>query len=497
MKKYIILCAILYCWLTNNIAIAQTTTATSPQLKSALDKFAQSPNLRHASWGFSARKTTDNTVVAAYNAEKSLKPASTLKLLTTAVALNLLGEDYTYTTLLQYDGHIDHGTLCGNLYIKGGGDPTLGTWRNNFGTGCEAVLQQWVKAVQQAGIRRIEGAVIGDASFFDTETIPPQWMWEDMGNYYGAGASGLSFRENQCDVVLSSGKTGSAVTLKNTIPPLPNVTLINELVAGAAGSGDEAYCFLAPYSLVGFLRGTIPPQRSSFTVRIAVPDPALSCAQQLQNALAQSGISAATPVTTQSQTTASKSNARQTLHSLASPPVSEIVFWTNKRSINLYAEHLLKTIGKTKYAQPTYAKGIEAVKSFMSERGIPTDGLLLQDGSGLSPLNAITADQLAILLRKMTADKQHYDSFFRSLAIAGDPTDVGFQKGLLDGTAAAKRVWVKSGYIGNSRSYAGYLKTLKNTTIAFSLIVNNYTCTNTQMKNEMENLLTALVQYGE
>ncbi|OWY20737.1 D-alanyl-D-alanine carboxypeptidase/D-alanyl-D-alanine-endopeptidase [Sphingobacteriales bacterium UPWRP_1] len=485
------------CFIAPLAVLAQPKPLQYQAVLNAITRFDNDPDLQTATWGYYVKDVKSGEVIATYNAHKTLSPASTLKVVTTAAALSVLGGNYTFTTKLEYDGIIDaKGVLKGNLYITGGGDPTLATNRSDMATAYERILEQWVAAVQKKGIKNIEGQVIGDASFFPDDMLPRQWVWEDIGNYYGAGVSGLNFHENRYDLIFSSGKTGTAAKLIKLIPEVPNLQLINEVTAGAAGTGDEAFLYGAPYNPVFYIRGTIPPNQSSFIVRGAAPEPALFAAFSLQNALKNAGITISSqPVTVRQLQLAGNIPASQrfTLLNTQSPPLSKIVYWTNKRSVNLFAETILRAMGKQQYGQGTIENGIKAIKQYWQSRGIDLTGLIIHDGSGLSPANSITARQLADMLASYAANA-NFDEFYQSLPQAGMANDDGFLKSFLNGTAAAGKIRAKSGYIKNCRAFTGYALTKSKQLVAFAVLVNRYTCTNSQMNNKIEQLLLPLVQ---
>ncbi len=463
----------------------------------ALQKFQNDPELQNASWGFYAKSVKTGKIIAQYNAQKSLTPASALKVITTATALEVLGKNHTFKTVLEYDGQIDgSGTLKGNVYIRGGGDPTLGAPRDGLGKSYSEILQQWGSAIRKAGIKNIEGYVVGDARFFEEESVPPLWLWEDLGNYYGAGASGLSFHENQYFAYFNSeSKQGSHTQLTKITPSVPHFQMVNRVTAGAKGSGDNAYIFAAPYSNVAYVRGTIPPARQGFRIKGSIANPALFCAYQLEQELDKMGIKTAKDyATVRSLEREGKYVPRKRTHlnSIASPPLSKIVYWTNKKSINLYAEHLLKALGKHRFGKGTRENGVLLVKEYLKTCNVDTHGLFMEDGSGLSPMNGVTAQQFVDLLYAYRTEK-NYASLFESLSIAGNSGDVGGLKSFLRGTKAANKVYAKSGYIERVRAYAGYVRAASGDEIAFALMVNNYACSNSEMKRKMGVLVAGLV----
>ncbi|HTM97829.1 MAG TPA: D-alanyl-D-alanine carboxypeptidase/D-alanyl-D-alanine-endopeptidase, partial [Pedobacter sp.] len=293
-------------------------------------------------------------IVFAKNENIGVATASTLKTITSATAFSVLGKDFRYQTTLAYSGKITaDGTLQGDLIIVGSGDPTLGSWRYEQSKE-NVILSQWVNAIKAAGIKKIEGNVIGDDSLFGSQSMPEGWIWQDMGNYYGAGTSSLTWRENQFDLHLKPGNTvGSEVSIREVVPAMPYLQVINELKTGSQGSGDNAYGYLPPYSSLAYVRGTWGLGIGKAGISLAVPDPAFDAAFRLQDTLKRLNISS------KEATTARRLNLagltlpaiKQKLATITSPSLSEIVYWFNKKSINLYGEQLLKTIawksGKT------------------------------------------------------------------------------------------------------------------------------------------------------
>ena len=165
------------------------------QTPAPVKRLLQAPYMRGASFSLVVKDVQDGRTVYSYDTERLQSPASVLKTVATATALELLGEDYRYPTTLEYDGILENGTLKGNLYIKGSGDPSLGS--SHFAPGQNKFLTTWIAALQKAGIRHITGSVISDESIFDTEGASIKWLREDMGNYYAPGSYGLSIVANR------------------------------------------------------------------------------------------------------------------------------------------------------------------------------------------------------------------------------------------------------------------------------------------------------------
>jgi D-alanyl-D-alanine carboxypeptidase/D-alanyl-D-alanine-endopeptidase (penicillin-binding protein 4) len=392
--------------------------------------------------------------VFAKNENIGLATASTLKTITSATAFSLLGKDFHYQTILGYSGQIGaDGTLKGNLIIRGGGDPTLGSWRYEHSKE-GYILNQWVTAIKAAGIKRIEGKVIGDDSAWGTESTPEGWTWQDMGNYFGAGSSALTWRENQFDIKL---KSGSAVTILRTVPAMPYLNIINELKPGAAGSGDNAYAFLPPLSSVAYLRGRWATDIQKAGISAALPEPAFDVAYRLTDTLVKSGISISAQPSTARALTAEKLPVpviEKQLNTISSPALSEIIYWLNKKSVNLYAEHLLRTLAWKNGKDATTRNGAATEISFWADKGIDRNALNIIDGSGLSPATRVTTAAMASILFQAQKE-QWFPDLMKSL-----PDNNNMK--------------LKSGTINDVSAFAGYYTAVNGAQYVIVININNY-----------------------
>lgn len=465
-------------------------------VRAQLNKIVQSAGMRNGQFGFALYDVATGTLLEKERHDETLLPASTMKTVTSAAAFGILGSDYKFKTWLEHDGQIQNGVLKGNVIIKGGGDPTLGSDRYTWGTDMKSLLSIWVKKLREKGIHRIEGDIIGDASLFEDALVPANWVWSDIGNYYGAGACGLSFNENSYTLYFLPGKSvGAKAQFIRTEPPMPDVKFVNEMRTGSASSGDNGFVYGAPYTFTRHLRGTVP-MGDTFTIKGSIPDPALFTAQSLLAALAADSLQVVGKATTVRHLLLEGKAAptgRTTLYTHQSPPLKDIIYWLNKKSINLYAEHLVKMIGVLLANDGSTEGGTKAIADYWTTKGIPTAGLHMNDGSGLSRYNGITPNQLASMLR-MNVTEPWFADFFNSLPVAGMVTDPGSLKNMCKGTAAEGKIWAKSGYISRVRTYAGYVETKSGRRLCFAMLANNYTCTNAQAKDFLEGLMVTLAE---
>ncbi|XWN35240.1 MAG: D-alanyl-D-alanine carboxypeptidase/D-alanyl-D-alanine-endopeptidase [Roseivirga sp.] len=469
------------------LAQSKSADAVAAAIKAAKDKKI----FRSATVGCYAVNLTQNRVLAELDATQSLIPASTFKLLTTAAALETLGPDFQFTTVLQYDGEIDaQGTLQGNIYIKGGGDPTLGSTRFKQYFKPEDATQTWIKAIQAKGIRKIAGAIIGDAQIYAAHTTPDTWTVQDIGSYYGASCSGLSIFDNLYTVILNASAQEEGDTeIVRVFPALPTeVEPINQ-VKIASTNVDQAYIYGGPHATPQIIRGTIPKGKPRFAIRRSMPTPTYWAAYTLNSALNKQGIETGQPPTTVQRRGATKEK-RRNINTLYSPPLYTIIKVVNHETFNLYAEHLLIHLGLARFGRGDYASGTRALKAFWTEKGIDVTGMLLHDGSGLSRYNALTVKQLVEVLRYMkTSD--HFPHFYASLPTAGE---TGNLVELFQNTPLQGKFRAKSGTLKNIRGFAGYYTYQNGDEIVLALLVNHYDGPRSGAENEIEKILTALVQ---
>lgn len=441
--------------ISNSFSYAQSTTQ---KLEKAYQNLKNDGQAKYAITSLCILDATTGKVIFANNENIGLAPASTLKTITSATAFYNLGKDFRYETKLSYTGNITaDGTLQGDIIITGSGDPTLGSWRYEQ-TKENNILNQWVAAIKAAGIKKIEGSIISDDSTFGTSTIPTGWIWQDIGNYYGAGAGSICWRENQFDVHLRAGaNTGTGVQIIKTVPQTPYIQLINELKTGASGTGDNAYGFLAPYTNIGYLRGTWGMGIKKTGISLSLPDAAFDAAYRLQDTLKRLNINCSkNPSSTRLLDLENKKIAteQKSLLSVYSPTLSQMVYWFNKKSINLYGEQLLKTIAFKQGKEGSTKNGAKAIIDFWADKGIDKNALNMIDGSGLSPGNRITTMAMASILFQVQKESWFSDY------IHSFPENNGMT--------------IKSGNINDVTAYAGYYTAKNGNKYIVVININNY-----------------------
>ena len=436
---------------------------------SAFAKFAQDADLKHATISLFVVNTTTGKPITEVNTEIGLAPASTQKIITSATAYALLGKDYRYKTTLGYTGTITNGILDGNIVIKGSGDPTLGSWRYD-GRKEENVIASFKTAISQAGINEITGHVITDSDLWTSEVTPDGWTWQDIGSYYGAGARSLNWQENQYDLLLKSGNNiNDPVTIVGTLPTfIVGLPLKSMATTAAKGTGDNAYIYFPFDKEYGYVRGTIPAGESRFKISGASLHPD----QQLAIAL-EAALKNVEPQKIGEQSFNASVNQNPTFfYTYSSPTIDSISYWFLKKSINLYGEAMLKTLGYEILKSGETKKGITAVQDFWKKQNIEPYELNIMDGSGLSPSNRITTETLVQVL--LYAKKQNWFP------------------GYYDGFPIINGIRMKSGSIKDVLAYTGFITNKEKEEYAFGFIINNYNGGGNDMRKKMWKLLDVL-----
>lgn len=428
--------------LFSHLSIAQTT---STQLKKAFLQFENDPQLKHALVSLYVVDAKSGKPVFDRNSQIGLAPASTQKIITSATAFEVLGRDFRYKTNFGIIRSGDHNSL----YIQPSGDPTFGSWRWQQ-TKEEELLTSVITAARNTKASKLENILI-DTTGWNEEQIPDGWIWQDIGNYYGAGPAALNWRENQYDLLLRSGNNpGDPVNVVTTQPHLYSDSLLSAATAGPKGSGDNAYIYLPAGRHHTVVRGTIPAGESRFRISGSITDPAAQFAATLADSLQQ--LFAGTYSLSYKK---DKSSGQPAIfYTALSPSLDSIIYWFNKKSINLYGEALVKTMAYLKNGKASTENGVELIRTFWKDRGLDEEELNMIDGSGLSPLNRVTTHAQVTILR-YAKDRSWYPCFYDAL-----PEYNGMK--------------MKSGTISGAKGFCGYQKSKDGNEYIFSFLVNNY-----------------------
>lgn len=480
--KILLIFVLVFCG--SLVTIAQTKTYAD-----LLKEITALPELKNASLALYAENLSTGDVVFNHNSQVSLAPASVFKIIPTSIAIELLGPDYKFKTELAYSGTISaDGTLTGNIYIIGYGDPCLGS--ENFAAHYNSkgeLLQVWVNEIKKLGIKKISGDIISDISYFGEIPIPDTWIWEDIANYYGNPGSSLNYMDNLYYVHFKTGSIdGSPTVITKTVPDDLGITFTNK-VKSSSTTGDESFIYYTDNKSECEIRGTLPWKQTDFKIKGSIPEPEIYLAKSFSKRLKANGIS----ITGKEKKTADwdGKTTRKVFYTTYSPELIKIAEVTNLKSFNLYAEmfarHIEKKTGKS------YS---DAVKDFWKSKSVSTDGLYVEDGCGLSRFDGLTAAQMVGMLKYMRKTSVNGEKFFNTLPVAGTS---GTLSRYCVGTKAQNRLHAKSGSMTRVRAYAGYILDAEGNEIVFCFIVNNYSCQNYRMRKIFEDLFTEIANISE
>ena len=431
--------------------------------------------------------------VAEWNSNLPMLTASTMKTISTGVGLNVLGKDFKYTTKVAYTGTIKDNVLDGNIIIIGGGDPTLGS-ADTVAFAIDSIFGVWTKAIKDLGINKIEGNIVVDDSYFVREQMPDSWSWGNFGATYGATASGLSFYENTQQFKLTPGnKVGDKVKVTAIYPQVPGLNVVNELTTGEAGTGNRSGYYVQDMVCASQYVGSVASDKGVVYEKNSNRFPHLSCGFHFREYLLKNGIESL-PEILDAKDIEDCNLSRTHITETYSPELWKIVNVTNRISNNMYAETILKTIGKELTGVGSYDSSIVALNRVLVDMGVDTEGFTMEDGSGLSRQNYVSPKFFCNYYASMQKSGI-FAEFFNSLPMPGGP---GTLKSVLkDADQKIKdRIHAKSGSLSNVRCYAGYVQgNKKQGLIRFAILTNNYAARTAEMQPKIEGFMKALADW--
>jgi D-alanyl-D-alanine carboxypeptidase/D-alanyl-D-alanine-endopeptidase (penicillin-binding protein 4) len=436
-------------------------------LANDLDRIFGAPVMEQGLWGVQVRSLDTGRVLYARHARKLMMPASNMKILTLAAAAETLGWDYRFKTTLESDAEIVEGVLKGNLVVRGSGDPTINSRDNR----ARAVFDEWAAAIKAAGITRIDGNIVADASAFDGRGLGQGWSWDYLEAGYAAPSSALEFNENTATLtVRPGGKAGDPAQL--ALPPSTGLGLLHRVVTGEAGTATRINVELVPGSNNLDVSGSIAADAQPATREVAVANPALYFAHALTLALIERGIPVRGIPVVFERSTLLAALPRTAIVESQSPPLREIATTMMKVSQNLYAETLLKAVGAAGGTTGTADAGRAAAQKVFAAWGIQPGSYVQADGSGLSRYDFVTAEMIDTLLERMYKDPKHHDAFVATLPVAGKDGTISTR---MKSTRAEGNALAKTGSIANVRALSGYVRTQDGEMLAFSILANSFT----------------------
>ena len=439
-------------------------------------------DLGAARWGISVVSMSDGSTVYERNGDKLFTPASNMKIYTTGVALDLLGADYRWRTSVYANAQPDaNGRVRGDLILYGRGAPDLVTDSKDEDRGS---LRRLADDLYARGVRSVSGNVIGDESYFRGDPLGDGWQWTDLQWYFGAEASALSINGNEVDVnFVPSGKAGESAVVR-TSDTEDYVTVQNRMAATERSERSTIGVHRGLSDNNIEVWGEFAPGTKGFGARLSVYKPALWAAKLFRRALKTRGIQV-DGQTLSRDSRVPPSQRFDPAHSVElafvqSEPLSEIARKTNKESINLYAELILRTLGRERGEMAALPEGIgrergddeaglAVIRVWLERAGISTTRLALHDGSGLSRLDLVTPEASARFLLSLSKTSAG-PVFKESLPIAGrDGTLAGRLKTITDSVSA------KTGSLTYDNSLSGYLTTSNGRPLVFSIMCNDET----------------------
>lgn len=445
----------------------------TPARAQSLESFLADPAFIPASVGICITDVATGETLVAHNERQAIIPASTVKVITTATALRLLGPSYCTSTTVGYTGRIDpSGTLHGSLVIRGGGDPSLGS---AYGSRpADDFITRIIGALQSHGIRAIEGTIVVDDSRFDGPAVSNKWMLEDITWAYATGCHAFSYRDNRVQIDLRYN--GHHYEVTEVIPAgqfLVNTRLV---------PGEKEDITVSHTGNRYTVTGTVPRNRSRYRLNLAIDRPDSLFLQEFHERLQQAGISITEARQEQGQT------AETLLLDYPSDSLSYLVRSLNMRSDNLYAESLLRHIALTSSPRGSAEKGIETIRRYWQPLEADSLELFLYDGSGLARNNKVSVRYLARVLEVTARDPAAGEVFVQSLPQAGKEGSVA---SFMRNTPLPGELRLKSGSMSDVHAYAGYYTSPDGKRYTIVLMFNNYTCTRNQLKQKIAAWLTS------
>lgn len=483
-------------WLPTS-ALGQSTPA---ELARQIDQLLAVDSLSNAWWGVAVMDLETGEELYAENAGRSFIPASNTKLYTSAAALDHFGPEYRYVTRVFSDGPVTDGVLRGNIIVRGSGDPTIGG-RFNDGD-LTATFRAWADSLKARGITRVEGDLIGDDDVFDDVALGYGWSWDDELYWYSAELGGLVFNDNCVDVSIVSRGLGQPGMVTWEPANTSYIQVVNQsLTVPADSSLREGYA--RPRGTNTLYLSSLVPEGRTDNESLTVSNPTLYFAHVLRETLVAEGISVGGVAVDVDDLSVKPDSARLvTLATHHSPTLAEIVAVVNKRSQNLYADQVLKTLGTLEPVEPSRRlagsarRGVEVAEETYERAGIDAHRLQLVDGSGLSRQNLVTPSMTLALLRYMWQHEGEgvREAYLASLPIGG--VDGTLQYRFRSQPLARGNVRAKTGTVSNASALSGYVTTRSGTPLAFSVMVNHYTIPTRHVRTIQDELVEILAGYG-
>jgi D-alanyl-D-alanine carboxypeptidase/D-alanyl-D-alanine-endopeptidase (penicillin-binding protein 4) len=451
---------------------ALTPASPTDRLRADLAAIFTAPEFERSFWSVLVMPVDSTTSLYTLNSSKLMMPASTMKIITAAIAGELLGWDHQFETRVVTTAPIDRGVLRGDLVVIGGGDPSVSERSDAPGA-----LRSIARQVRDAGITHIEGGIVGQDDLFDDRGIGDGWTLDNIPYGYSAPVSALQYNEGSVDLVIRAGaENGQPVTI-SVRPEGSGLEVENRLVTIAESGTGTLTLQRHPGSSRVVVQGQIPARSAPFIRTASVDNPTRFFASALRHALVAEGVRVdGDAIDIDDLQSKPDLTGARTLVSHKSPPLRQLVSSMMRVSQNQYAEILLRHLGTLNsfavaISEASAKAGATRTRAVLERWSIAADSLVIADGSGLSRYNYVTSEALVRILQIMRTDSRS-SAFVESLPVAGRD---GTMSRRLAGTAAEGRVRAKTGTVDNVRAIAGYVETADGDTLLFSMIANNFT----------------------
>jgi D-alanyl-D-alanine carboxypeptidase/D-alanyl-D-alanine-endopeptidase (penicillin-binding protein 4) len=482
------------------------------ELRSRIEQILRQPALDPGFFAVKIVSLDSGLDIFEQEANKFVRPASNMKLYTVATAFDRLTPDFHFITSVYAKEKPEEGKVKGDLIIYGRGDPSIAA-RFNDGDYFKGI-NDLADRIVAAGVKRVKGDLVGDESYFNGTALGSGWEWEDLTWSYGAPVSALNINDNALDLNVKPGDRVGAPVLVTTGPPAASfVTILNRATTSARGSRSNLRIYRGLGANTIELSGTLPMGDAGFVGGLAIQDPALAFVTMLRDALVKRGVRVEGRVRTvnwrtggSAVTTSDGSSSAAAaigvleIASLQSPPFSVVAAHTLKPSQNQYTELILRTLGRTQATPATEGgrtrddeeAGLEVVRTFLRQAGIGDSDVALNDGSGLSRNDLISANTTVQLLTFMTKHK-YFEQFRDALPIAGVD---GTLRTRMRGTPAEGNVRAKTGSLSSVASLSGYVTTAAGEHLVFSMMLNNYPDASALRRDSIDAIAVLLASFS-
>jgi serine-type D-Ala-D-Ala carboxypeptidase/endopeptidase (penicillin-binding protein 4) len=460
------------------------------------EQLVQTAPVDKGEWGLLVVDAATGETLYEKNADKYFVPASNMKLLTTALALDKLGADYRFRTTIETNGKLmEDGTLRGNLLLVGRGDPNLSNRKfpfdskEEFDGPPERVLAEMADAVVARGVKEITGDVVGDDSYFPRERYPDGWEIDDMVWEYGAAISAIVVNDNTVTLTLTPGDKAGEVVPWGVEPPTSEFVVKSEVTTVGAKEKSDLRLTREPGSGVVIVTGTLPAKSAPHKLVLAIQEPAQHAAELLARLFAQRGVKFDGNVRAQHEPDPAE-GTRTVLAEHVSIRLGDSVKLVNKISQNLHTEVLLRTSARQNGRWTDSEDLPKLAKEFYGKVGIGPDDVVQTDGSGLSRHDMVTPRAFVTLLAY--AEKQPwFADFYGSLPVAGMDGTLN-ERMKMEGIAG--RIHAKTGSVSHVRTLSGFAETAGGRKLIFSFLSNNQSGKNHEVHDALDGLCVAMLE---